>query len=588
MNASELLKQALSEHGGGNETKAKELYESSIKEGIDKGAAYQNLGAIYKKEGKNELALETYWKGLVIEPKDHGIWGNLGNLYFEKDEYIQAIRCFRNSIKLGRNTTDMYIMLCKSLSRGGYKNLAIKLFKYKESKVNGNERKNLYVAFFEILGEGYKRLEEEQREGWREILEEAEKNVLNTSDNDDNKIWDILLLSQSWMVVGECDKSIKLYWEGRQNIVEMIGKKKNGILKQDFQKKWHALSWNMSISLLKSGYLKDGWKLFDHGLMVSAEGVQKWQRSLKKPFSEKSVNVWRGENLEDKKILVLGEQGIGDTVMFMSIVKNLEVYKGCQITIMPGDRLAECFRRKEKEMGWKVVTLEDIQDGKYDQNDWDYMTASGSIPQYLSGRIEDYAQHDPIAKADSRKTKELREKYEKENNIKERDILVGISWQGGGKPSRIGLKSMKLKTMAEMLNIPNIKLISLQYGDDAGVIERYCKQSNANIIHDPSIDPVLRYDEWLSQVDACDCIVSVANTTVHGAGSLGKPCFTFVTNKRDWRWIDPEIYKGCYWYKSVEVGYQARDGSWSEAMNSCREWLEKQKSNMGEKALEIA
>ena len=40
----------------------------------------------------------------------------------------------------------------------------------------------------------------------------------------------------------------------------------------------------MSISLLKSGYLKEGWKLFDHGLMVSAEGVQKWQRSLKNPL----------------------------------------------------------------------------------------------------------------------------------------------------------------------------------------------------------------------------------------------------------------------------------------------------------------
>ena len=47
-----LLKQALSEHAAGNETKAKELYESSIKEGIDKGAAFQNLGAIYKQEGK--------------------------------------------------------------------------------------------------------------------------------------------------------------------------------------------------------------------------------------------------------------------------------------------------------------------------------------------------------------------------------------------------------------------------------------------------------------------------------------------------------------------------------------------------------
>ena len=86
------------------------------------------------------------------------------------------------------------------------------------------------------MGEGYKRLDNEQREGWREILVEAEKNVLGSSETDDKKIWDMLLLSQSWMVVGECEKSINLYWEGRQRIVEMIGRKKNGVLKQDFQK----------------------------------------------------------------------------------------------------------------------------------------------------------------------------------------------------------------------------------------------------------------------------------------------------------------------------------------------------------------
>ena len=82
-------------------------------------------------------------------------------------------------------------------------------------------------------------------------------------------------------------------------------------------------------------------------------------------------------------------------------------------------------------MGWKVVTLEEIQNRKYSNNDWDYMTASGSIPQYLSGKIEEYGQHDPIAKADSNKTRALREDN-KENDIKDNELLVGISWQGGG------------------------------------------------------------------------------------------------------------------------------------------------------------
>ena len=46
-------------------------------------------------------------------------------------------------------------------------------------------------------------------------------------------------------------------------------------------------------SIIKSGYLKDGWKLFDHGLMVSAEVEM---AKVLKPFSENALRVWRVEN----------------------------------------------------------------------------------------------------------------------------------------------------------------------------------------------------------------------------------------------------------------------------------------------------
>ena len=51
-----------------------------------------------------------------------------------------------------------------------------------------------------------------------------------------------------------------------------------------------------------------GWKLFDHGLNTPAEGVQKWQRALFKPFSFAKVKR-RGENLSNRTILLLAEQG---------------------------------------------------------------------------------------------------------------------------------------------------------------------------------------------------------------------------------------------------------------------------------------
>ena len=80
----------------------------------------------------------------------------------------------------------------------------------------------------------------------------------------------------------------------------------------------------MSIQCLKSGRLDPGWSLYEHGLQVPAEGPQRWQRALKKPFTPKEVAIWRGESLAGKRLLLLGEQGIGDSMMFATLIPKLQ------------------------------------------------------------------------------------------------------------------------------------------------------------------------------------------------------------------------------------------------------------------------
>ena len=96
---------------------------------------------------------------------------------------------------------------------------------------------------------------------------------------------------------------------------------------------------------------------------------------------------------------------------------------------------------------------------------------------------------------------------------------------------------------------------------------------NTKIINDKSIDPLRDMDKWLSQVDAMDYVISVANTTVHGAGGLGKPTFCLVSNRSDWRWIDPDVHDDCYWYESVNAGFQGRNETWSQTVDKADKWL---------------
>ena len=41
-------------------------------------------------------------------------------------------------------------------------------------------------------------------------------------------------------------------------------------------------------------------------------------------------------------------------------------------------------------------------------------------------------------------------------------------------------------------------------------------------------------DNWLDQVNACDGVVSIANTTIHGAGGLNIPTLCLLGSSSDW------------------------------------------------------
>ena len=86
-----------------------------------------------------------------------------------------------------------------------------------------------------------------------------------------------------------------------------------------------------------------------------------------------------------------------------------------------------------------------------------------------------------------------------------------------------------------LVSVEDTLFVSLQYGQSKSIVAGW-RDSGFNVIHDDSIDPLKDMDTWLSQVSACDAVVSVANTTIHGSGGLNVPtmCSFRATN---WRWL---------------------------------------------------
>ena len=335
-------------------------------------------------------------------------------------------------------------------------------------------------------------------------------------------------------------------------------------------------SWNMGCILLSHQFFSDGWRLFEFGLRTKAAGPQKWQRAMPKPFTNEQCTVWRGEKLSNKRLLLLEEQAIGDVMQFMTLVPDL-LKEARHIGILINNRLVEVYRRSFAHLiqnkSVSVWSFSDYQKGLLRSSDYDFQSPMGSVCQYRFTDIRKFASTAPILKVDSQLVEELSLKYQAASPKNSLTKLIGVSWRGGGRTDRIKQKSIDINDFAKlMLKTNGVRFVSLQYGESQSVIE-YWRSQGIDIYHDSDVNPLKDMDRWNAQVAACDAVVSVANTTIHGAGGLNIPTYCLLSRDSDWRWLKSIKVSRSYWYPSVGIARQSSSGDWSDAFHTVTEWL---------------
>lgn len=560
------LQQALQAHKCDKLEEAGKYYRKVLQSNQPPVIAYMNYAAILRKTSKPSEAIKFLHRGLAQYPDNAGLWNNLGNCLLDLDKQLDALSAYRRALTINERDIEPRISIVSCLNRLGLSHLAYALILQGYKSASTAVEQNRYLL---ALTETIFKLDSAiiQPEGIERIIAAIEQGLRSGPEKDDPaKV--SMMLCQLWIQYKDLDNALLQRDQVLRDIDSMLKSKPGCKIKDTFLKSWHAMNWNMGILLLKKGRLDPGWRLYEHGLQVPAEGPQKWQRSLKKPFRPSEVPFWRGENLKSKRVLLLGEQGIGDTMMFATLIPSL-VKEGAEVFLLPGDRLIDTYRRSLPEI--TTLSSENILSGEFDEGCFDYQSPIGSICQHRFMTLDSYCPSFNVLTSQTGKTLELRRKYSKGR----RRPLVGFSWQGGGKPNRIPMKSLSLEILKPIFKTIDADFISLQYGDDGPHIDKFNRRASCSLIHDEDIHPINDLDGWLSQVDAMDVIISIANTTIHGAGGLGKPTLCLVSNQSDWRWIDPKIYKGCYWYQSVHATYQSPDGSWESAIKDAQIWLRK-------------
>jgi hypothetical protein len=262
----------------------------------------------------------------------------------------------------------------------------------------------------------------------------------------------------------------------------------------------HALG----IVLLSQGRYAEGWPLYDARHDVPELGLPK--PAL--PYPE-----WRGESLAGKRLLIFGEQGFGDQIMFARFALVARD-QGAAVTMFCRPALSRLFAQFD---GVEVIGAV----GAVEFPDPDYWVMSGSIAGRF-GITPETVPSAPYLKAEPGPPLGG----------------LGVAWRGNPYHRNDANRSLPPDAGAQLLSLPGARSL---HPEDSGAQD---------------------FADTARLIASMANVLSVDTSVAHLAGAMGKPVTILVPAlMTDWRWMQDR--NDTPWYPSARLLRQATPGHWN-------------------------
>jgi tetratricopeptide (TPR) repeat protein len=305
----------------------------------------------------------------------------------------------------------------------------------------------------------------------------------------------------------------------------------------------HEARLNRALVLLKLRRYDEGWDDYESRKQVRCNFIP---RTL--PWPE-----WQGEDLNGKTILVHGEQGLGDEIMFASCIEAV-ISRARQVVIECSPRLRSLFERSFS----KAIVRPGVQGASSpawveDAPTIDCHSPSGSLPRYFRRRESDFPAHGGYLVADP----ERLQRWQGRMAALGPGLKVGLSWRGGMQSTRRTLRSLDLSLFDSILRTPGTRFVDLQYGDT--LAERSALAARGiDLASWP--DAIADFDEAAALICSLDLVITVCTTVVHLTGALGREAWVLVPSVPEWRYQADGA--SMPWYPTVQLFRQGNDEGW--------------------------
>jgi len=319
---------------------------------------------------------------------------------------------------------------------------------------------------------------------------------------------------------------------------------------------------NRGLIRMLQGRIEEGWADY------SMRRKRRWFRATER---HRDIPQWNGESLYKKKILFWNEQGLGEGILCMSLIKNI-IQHSVEVTVECDKRLAKLFTFSFPSV--KFLSEDFLSDHPENCTNYDFQAPIFDLIKRFYFKLNSQNTNSYLY-VDQDYISSIREKYIKASSGLP---LIGISW-ASPKAETSRVKKVPISFWHDLFGIKDVAFVNLQYGKNRNDLENMAYKSGSLLIDDQEIDKDGDLYSLAGQILSLDLVITISNTTAHLSGALGQKTWVIVPPLglgSMWYWGYKE--KNSFWYRNLEIRRRT-PGDDKEFMKKLaydlREWVDK-------------
>ena len=301
---------------------------------------------------------------------------------------------------------------------------------------------------------------------------------------------------------------------------------------------------NLAVAYLLAGDYARGWAQYE----------SRWNyEHLAGALPEYEQPRWTGQDLKDKTVMVMGEQGHGDNIQFVRFVGDLTA-RGARVILAVNSSLKPLF------LGDAIPEIVCPGD---DLPAFDYWIPIMSIPGVIGTTLDNLAAIQYYLTADD----SLQKAWQQRLGPKRR-LRVGFCWSGRRDTWINRHKAMPFADMLALIRRnPNYEWVNLQVDCNA---EEEAELVKAGVRAYPG--SIGSFADSAALLMHMDVVLAVDTAVAHLAGALGRPVWVMLNNfALDWRWLLDR--DSSPWYTTARLFRQPAMGDWASVTEKVHKFL---------------